>query len=277
MTGSTDQALRQHKEFNRRLRILLTVSIAAILVGAFFWLESQGTDSWVLLGIALVPNLLTALVAWLAVEVVLAKTGPSVADEVSRSIAELMSEAQTPQIQEFTGDVAGFQGSVDRLIRERLEAGSESVRVTVVGYTGLTFFTSLLKGLCHSYGKRLQVQVHIIDFAAVDSTRLDKSWPTEAAEAVKLLAASAGYFNELEVQGLPTVPSILGVKVEESDLFFTFPYWLAQSGQPAMLRQGNLAYRYVSRTSKDSPLSFVFEVFDNWASSPGQRDLLAAK
>lgn len=275
MSSGSQEELSQHKRFNRRLRLLLAIAIGALLVGAFLWLYSQEPTSWVSLGIALVPNLLTALVAWLAVELVLARTGPSLADEVAKKVAASMSEAAGPLITKIQGDVAGFQGLADQLVADRVRAGAETVRITVVGYTGLTFFTSSLKGLVNSYKQRLIVDVHIIDFAAIDGTRLDPSWPIEAAEAVKLLRANTGNFRKLTIGGLPTVPSILGIRIDDSDLFATFPHWVAQSGESIMLRQGNLTYWHMQTLAgRGTPFSFAFELFDNWASSPGQSDLL---
>jgi hypothetical protein len=276
MSDSSQDELVEHKKFNRRLRLLLATSIGVLLVGAFLWLYGQQPNSWISLGIALVPNLLTALVAWLAVELVLASTGPSLADEVSKKVAASMSGVGGPPVTEIHGDVAGFQGLVDQLVADRIRLGAETVRITVVGYTGLTFFTSSLKGLVNSYKRNLIVDVHIIDFEGVDQGRLDLSWPIEAAEAVKLFRANTDNFRELSVDGLPTVPSILGIRVDDSDLFATFPYWIAQSGESIMLRQGNLTYWHMQKfPGRESPFNFAFELFDNWASSPGQRDLLA--
>lgn len=276
MSETTQDELVQHKKFNRRLRILLAVAIGALLVGAFLWLYAQEATSWISLGVALVPNLLTALVAWLAVELVLASTGPSLADDVSKKVAAAMSEISGPLITEIHGDVAGFQGLVNQLVAKRIQSGAEIVRITVVGYTGLTFFTSSLKGLVNSYKDHLIVDVHIIDFDSVDRQRLDPTWPSEAAEAVKLLRANAPNFNALSVQGLPTVPSVLGIRVDDLELFATFPYWTAQDGESIMLRQGNLTYWHMQKLpGHESPFDFAFELFDNWAASPGQRNLLA--
>jgi hypothetical protein len=242
------------------LKLMLAMVSVSGLIAVYFLLPTNSDSTLVAFVQACIPNAVTALLVFPIVFVVLGRVGLRSEDRLVDAIREGL--VATDSGLTFANDI----GEASDLIKSRVhsEARLGAVTVEVLGYTGATFTTAVLRDLIAEHPARLRLILRIIDLDRIDKAHLPGHFEQEANDTVSRLEALCREGADLEIWRYPSFPFVLGLCINSSDLFIAFPSWDVKTGA---LADKSLEYRYYERSAASEHL---FQVFTNWANQPRQ-------
>ena len=238
--------------------LLAAVSIVSLVIIYLLLPATPGVRPTFELLKNLIPGAIVTLLVFPVVYFVLNRAGLSFEQKVEMLLEE--SEAALPT--RFKGDVYDTAELVKNIVSHK--SVQRNVHIEILAFTGATFVTALLRDLISSYPGKLTVCMRRIDFDRVDKNLLPVHWPQEAAETELRLKVLSPQTIRTEVWKYPTLPFMLGLQIDQSDLLLCFPRWDNETGRIA--DKGN-EYFYFKQGPKSE---HFFNLFHNWATQPGQ-------
>jgi hypothetical protein len=243
------------------LKVLLAIVTMAALIAIYLLLPARGGYG---LGLIrnLIPNIIATLLVVPAVFIVLTRGGPSLEDRIARAVRQAAAGTQLgPDV--FPDDIAPAADLIRDIVTRKSKR--RKVIVEMIAFTGGTFTTAVLRDLVNSNRGRLRIIVHSVDFRLVDASLLPPHWEQESVASEQRLQEICANRAELEVWHYPRFPFIIGLAIDDTDLFLAYPSWNLATG---MIADENIEYRHYIRSDRTE---HHFNLFENWANQPRQR------
>jgi len=250
---------RQYRAAIEWLKLLLAIASIIGLVGIYFLLpQALGTNPTVELLKASIPNAVVALLVIPVVYFVLTRAGVS----FEQKLEKLLEDSDSAPTLRFKNDIYEAADFIADIVDKK--RAQRTIMIEILGFTGATFTTALLRDLISAHPKKLSICLRRIDFSKVDNSLLPLHWPHEADETEMRLKGLSEQTAATEVWHYPSLPFLLGLQIDQSDLLIAFPVWNHDTGRIA--DRGN-EYYYYRRHAKNE---HMFHVFQNWTRQPGQ-------
>lgn len=209
---------------------------------------------------ACIPNIVTALLVFPVIYLVLGRVGLRAEDRIIRRVEQVVASGGVEGV--AVNDVSGVADMVHAIVK-RIPA-RDIVRLEIIGFTGGTFTTNLLRDLLQTEGRRFELTLRIIDFGKAERELMPPHWEREAEETCNRLPALSPNRVKLEIWQYPTLPFMLGLMINECGIFVAFPPWGSATGK---LAGKSLEYRFYERSTSTE---HIFKLFENWANQPRQ-------
>lgn len=242
--------------------LLAIVSIVALAVIYLLLPDNKGA----ILGLIknLIPNVIAALLVVPAVYLVATRVGLSLEDRISRAVQRAMVIPSSSSEEEiFPDDIGQAADRIREIVSSKPD--KEKVLIEVLGFTAGTFTMTVLRELVISNPGRLRVKIHSVDFTEVDNSLLPHHWKEEAASTENRLRMLCTNRAELEVWHYPEFPFLLGLAIDDSDLFMAYSSWDFDVERIADRKN---EYRHYKR---NPGTEHHFRLFRNWIDQPRQK------
>lgn len=254
---STHRASIDFLKFILSLVVIVSLSVIYLLLDANYSNLSVGR-----LLLNLLPSTIVAVGIFPVVYLILQRIEGNFEERMLSLV-----NTQSTIAEHCTGDVAGFSEKAHALIRQK--ARKKKITIDLLCFTCATFTTAFLRDLIHENPNRISLNVTMIDFDKVPRSYLPIHWPSEADETLVRLQEVCKEKASLKIGKHPHLPFMIGLAIDESDLFFTFPTWDLERKK---ITDRSLDYLYTARSPQSE---FLFDTFYNWFRAPDIQAVLS--